>query len=134
MFCGDGEAGSIVSVSIIGSSMSGEASLVFEIKRGDTAPAITDTLKDSEGNVVDLTSAASLKFIMSDADGNEKVNASASFVSRSDGTVLYNWSAGDTDTVGGYRAEWQVTWSDGTVQTFPAGSYRRVKVYQDLGD
>lgn len=49
------------------------------------------------------------------------------------GRVSYNWQVGDTASSGLFIAEVEVTWSDGTVQTFPGGSYVAVVVLPDLG-
>ena len=35
------------------------------------------------------------------------------------GVVQYDWQAGDTDTVGTYYVEFEVTYSDASVETFP---------------
>ena len=108
-------------------------SSVFETVRGNRNPAVTATLKDSAGTVVNLTTANNVKFLMRLA-GNvtPKVNAAATIVAAASGTVSYAWGANDTDTVGVYEAEWLVTWGDGTTQTFPAGQPLTVKIRNSL--
>ena len=63
------------------------------------------TVRDCDGNIVDLTAYDSVKFIMAPvAGGTPKINAAASFIDKTAGTVTYNFIAGDVDTVGDYKA------------------------------
>ena len=48
-------------------------------------------------------------------------------------TVKYEWQPGDTDTEGFYDAEFEVTYSDGTVETFPNRGFITVIISPDLG-
>lgn len=86
------------------------------------------------GEAIDLTTASSVKFIMVPVSSSTpKVNAAATFASdRTTGGVSYSWGATDTDTVGLYKAEWEVTWADATKQTFPSDDYLYVVVVADL--
>lgn len=107
------------------------ATNAFYIKQNDTSPAYRVTLKDGNGDPVDVT-AATIRFHMMDADGTVKVDAAGSIVTAASGIVEYEWSAADTDTVGTYRAEFEVTYSDGTIGTFPNSSYNIVKIFDDI--
>lgn len=105
----------------------------FYIKQNDTVPSLRADLKDGDNAAIDLT-GASVKFIMRAIGGTTAViNASASIVSEAGGTVQYNWQSGDTDTVGSYQAEFEVTYSGGTVETFPNDGYIRIEILDDLG-
>jgi hypothetical protein len=42
------------------------------------------------------------------------------------------WQAADTTTPGLYNAEWEVTFTDGTVATFPNERYLLVEMKADL--
>jgi len=116
----------------------------FYIKSYDSAPPIRATLEDGLGNPVNLTDAAVL-FIMrhiSDPDSgwrpgpqlfakpanNDQVGAETT------GDVSYDWESGDTDIPGGYYAEWEVTFSDDTVETFPDANHVRVAIIEHLED
>ena len=91
----------------------------FYLKQNDTAPSIRATLKDGSGNVIDLTDAT-VRFHMKDLAGTVKIDASADVVSpATSGVVQYGWVAGDTDTTGSYYAEYEVTYVDSTVESFP---------------
>jgi hypothetical protein len=97
--------------------------------RRPTAPA---TLKRGS-NVVDLTTATQVMFKMRPVNGVDlKVNNAATVLTAASGTVEYRWASGDTDTAGEYLAEWEVTWSDGTTETFPTIDYDVVLITSDL--
>jgi hypothetical protein len=103
----------------------------FNLKQHDRKPSIAATLT-LDGVAVNLT-GASVKFIMSTAPGaTPKVNATATIVSAVNGQVRYDWLAINTDTAGLYDAEWEVTYSDTTKQTFPTTTYLVIDIYPDL--
>lgn len=106
--------------------------LPMRIKRNDTAPAFLATLRDGAGAAVDLTGATA-RFVMRDSEGATKVSAAATITAPAAGRVQYSWVAGDTDTVGTYAAEVEITFADATVQTFPSQGYQAVVVWEDLG-
>ena len=97
----------------------------FYIKQNDTAPAITATLYENSV-AVDLT-GATVKFHMGSI-----VDAAATVVSASEGKVKYQWQATDTATVGEYNAEFEVTFSDGTIETFPNDGFLRIIITSEV--
>lgn len=111
----------------------------FSVKSDDLLPVIMAQLTTDEDTpqVIDLTTATSVRFIMaSDLDGipgTVKVDAVASFGVKANGMVQYAWVLGDTDVPGRYLAEWEVVWSNGKPQTFPTRSYHTIEIGLDLG-
>lgn len=96
------------------------------VKQGDTAPGVRQTLLDGEGNPVNLTNAT-VEFHMRPMRGTIAVPISRTGVidqvgdgsDGSKGKVHVEWEDGDLDVPGGYVAEWQVTFQDTRVETFP---------------
>ena len=109
------------------------------IKRGDTAPFIRSTLLDYAGDPVDIAGAY-VTFIMRGIRGDVVVEAPASNdqvdlgQDGSKGYVSYEWLSGDTDTEGGYYAEWEVDFLSGERETFPNDGHITVAIVTDLGD
>lgn len=110
-------------------------SVTFFIKQHDRRPLLTVSCLDNAGMPVSLESASQVKFYMKSGE-SLKVSASATPDPDQDlnpGVVTYAWALGDTDTAGRYKAEFEVTWSDGTPQTFPTSDYLVVIIKADLG-
>lgn len=103
----------------------------FKLKRYDRLPPL-DVQLVSDIGPVDLSSAQSVKFLMRDVDKTIVVNSPMTVIDAPSGHVRYLWGSGDTDVIGSYKAEIQVIWSGGLPQTFPASSYFRVKIYEDI--
>ena len=107
----------------------------FTIRTGDTASTITDTLKDADGNAVDIQ-GATLTFTMTPITGGAaKVNTAAGTnlqvgtgTDGSKGKVSYAWQAADVNTDGFYLASWKVTFVDDSVQSFPNDGFILVHV------
>ena len=93
---------------------------------------------DAAGDVIDLTAASSVKFIMKSSDtGVVAVNAAATIVTAASGAVRYDWADGDTDLEGTYEAEFQalfVVSSEDVHQTSPVSDFITVTIYRDLAD
>lgn len=108
----------------------------FTIKRNDTKPLLTATLK-SDGVAVNLL-GATVKFIMKKAGAVEaKVNSAATVTDAAGGAVEYAWVATDTDKEGDYNGEFEVTDGAGKISTFPNGhdgiDYFTIEITEDLG-
>ena len=106
--------------------------MTFYIKENDTVPSIRAALQNGSGNAVDLIDA-SVRFHMRAIGGNAAaVDAAATIVNAAGGLVQYDWDAADTADVGSFQAEFEVTYSDGTVETFPSNGYIRVEIIDDI--
>ena len=104
----------------------------FYIKQNDTVPSLRAALKNGSGDAVDLTGATCQFHMRPIGSTTITVDASAQIVTEATGIVQYNWIAADTDTVGSYQAEFEVTYSDGTIETFPNNGYIRVEITDDI--
>jgi|TARA_R110000851_G_scaffold310830_2_gene470821 hypothetical protein len=106
--------------------------MAFNIKQNDTSPSLQATLKDAQLVPVILTSAT-VKLHMKSLDGVIKVNETMTITDGNGGVVQYDWQAGDTDTVGSYYVEFQVTFADASVETFPNDGNLAVSIVKELG-
>jgi hypothetical protein len=105
---------------------------VAVIKRRDTSPSIVATLTGGDEKPVDLT-RASVVLNMIRASGRLVIaRAPVTVVDAAGGVVRYDWASEDTDSRGEHRAEIEVTYSDGRVETFPAGGYLTIQIIEDL--
>jgi hypothetical protein len=105
--------------------------MAFTIKQNDTSPSLQATLKGSSGSAINL-SGASVSFHMKPLGGDIKVDSPMSVTDASEGVVRYDWGASDTDTVGTYFVEFEVTYSDNSVETFPNSGNLVVNVVRQL--
>ena len=106
--------------------------MTFYIKQNDTSPSMLATLQDANDVAVDLTSA-SVRFHLRPISSNTvKVDQAATIVTAVDGLVRYDWQAADTDTTGSYQAEFEVTYADASIETFPNDGYIRVEIISDI--
>jgi hypothetical protein len=106
--------------------------MTFYIKQNDTGPAMLAILQDANGNAINLTGASVRFHMRSVGGGNPVVDAAATVVTPISGIVRYNWAAADTDTVGTYQAEFEVTYADASIETFPNDGYIAVQIIDDI--
>jgi hypothetical protein len=66
--------------------------------------------------------------------GTNKINAAVTLTTPASGIITYEWAAGDTDTVGTYNGEFQITYTSGKMLTVPTVGYKSIEVIADLGD
>jgi hypothetical protein len=93
----------------------------WTLSQNDTWPPLRSTLKRLDtGAAVDLT-GATVKCTWKLPGGAVKVNKAASTIETpaTAGIVRYDPIATDTDTVAVYDQEWEVTFADLKVGTFP---------------
>ncbi len=103
----------------------------FFLKQNDTSPALRGTVKDGNGDPVDLT-GATVHFHMRDTSGNVVIDAPATIITPAEGVLEYVWATGDTEAAGIFKAEFEVTFSDGSVATYPNTGYIDVKITDDV--
>ena len=107
----------------------------FRLKRGDTSPAIKYQLVDDTGAPVDI-SGADVRFLVEDHETllvDDDRNGNVSVPDPTKGIVRYDWQPADTQGAGIFDAEWEVTYSDGTTETFPNTEDITVRIIQDIG-
>ena len=102
----------------------------FEMKSGDRKRAIKYKTSDYAASSAKFL-GASVQFRMMDPSGTVVVN-SAGVVLDDDGILGYAWGAGETDTVGSYRGEFVVTFTDGLEDTYPSFGFIPVRINQEV--
>jgi hypothetical protein len=89
----------------------------FQIVKGDLKPVLNVILQYEDGSAVNLT-GANVNFQMSQ-NGVQLLNKPCTIINATSGQVQYQWQAGDTNYLGLCPAQFLVTFSDGTTQSFP---------------
>lgn len=110
------------------------------LKQGDTQPPVIQTLYMGDGSVADLTDAVVLfkmRRMIGLVAGDSEIlvidaGEAESLGSPEDGIVKYEWADGDTDLAGGFEAEWEVTFENDEVLTFPNGGYLTIAITEQL--
>lgn len=106
--------------------------MAFFIKQNDTSPALQATLKDASGTAIDL-SGSTVRFHMRQVGATSaKVDAAATVSDADGGVIYYQWSASDTDTIGSFEAEFEVTFSGGEIESFPNNRFIQVEITDDI--
>lgn len=100
------------------------------IKQGDTRHAIRATLKTVNGVPVDLTNAR-VVFKMHSRYVGTFINREATY--ETDGRVRFVFENGETDKAGMYDGEFQVTYTDGRVETFPHSGKLQIYIETRIG-
>ena len=103
-------------------------------KRHDTDIVFTDT-PSIDGVTVPPASltGATLRFLLKADDPTVKPPIVHVATINPDGTFSYSPVAGDVDTATKYRQEWEVTFPNSKILTFPNNGYNVVKIIEDLG-
>lgn len=90
------------------------------------------TLQDANGDSVDITGAAVRFHMRRTGVATTTIDASATIVTAETGIVRYDWQSGDTASVGSYQVEFEVTYIDGAIETFPNKGYIAVEIGDDV--
>lgn len=104
----------------------------FVVKKDDTAPSIVTSLADDEGIDINITGATVRFHMVAYGSSTTKVDAAATIVNADRGVVQYTWGSSDTDTVGWYRGEFEVTYSSGEVEHFPNSRDLVIRVVDNI--
>jgi len=104
------------------------------IKRNDTSLLFTDTLL-TNGIAVDLTGASVIFLIKRKGDNTSAFSAAATITDAPSGQVEYGGPlpGGFPTAAGIYAHEWEVTFSDSSILTFPSDGNNTVIIDPDLG-
>jgi hypothetical protein len=103
-----------------------------KIKANDTRQQLTATL-ELDGSAVNLSGCTILCLLKLNESPFTAYSIAAEIVSAAAGTVKCLASTSGFPTVAGtYKQEWQVTFGDATVLTFPSNSYNELKILDDL--
>ena len=109
------------------------ATPTFFIKQNDDRPTLDVALQDDRGRPTDISSATVVFHMRNTADDSVKINGSSvTILSATRGEVRYTFTTSNTDTAGNFQAEFQVTFSGGTIETFPNDGYIDVIITDDV--
>lgn len=108
----------------------------FYAKTTDNFIPITVQLKEPDDSIIDPTvNVESIRFKMKrqgvDVFGL-KVNSTSVVPDGTLKQVTYFLLAADLDTVGGYDAEFQVTFTNGSMKTYPTNDYIKIQINKGL--
>lgn len=104
----------------------------FTIKQNDTRPNLDAQLLNADSLPIDLT-GCTVRFLMaSTSDGAVKINAVCAITDAVNGKVRYYWQYGDTAVFGDYKAEFEITFPDGSKQTVPNDGYLVISVVKEI--
>lgn len=103
----------------------------LKIKSGDTSLEFTDTLM-VDGVADDLTGSTVLFLMKKYRSPGTAYSFAATIVTAASGTVSYVPGVGFPTDVGSYKQEWQVTYSNGKILTFPTDGYNTIEIVEDL--
>ncbi|MER2047313.1 MAG: hypothetical protein ABTA23_03710 [Solibacillus sp.] len=104
--------------------------MLIAIKQGDTRHAVRATLKTLEGVPIDL-SGTTIIFKMSNRHVGTFIEREA--VYETDGKVHFIFQGGETENAGMYDAEFEVTYADGRIETFPHSGKIQVYIEKRIG-
>ena len=110
-----------------------------KVKRNDIGVTFTGTLTCT--NALDWTSAT-VRWLLKGKDSYEQVSGAGSFTgdygtgteaNSTTAGVSYTTVSGNLSESGKYWHEWEVTFANGAVITFPSDEWNTVQILDDLG-
>lgn len=108
---------------------------ILRLKKKDLQPYYYAQVKDAGGNAVDLTGASIVCTLKDVEAGTLKIDRKSTGINVSDaagGQFEYRWQSGDTDVVGKYFIEFEITPAAGGKFTVPVDSPAVVLITDSL--
>lgn len=98
--------------------------MTFTIGQNDTRPPLESQLQTNVGSPVNMNGVDNVRFRMENVETKELVvdsdiNDRVTITDAGAAIVEYQWQPSDTAQVGRYRAEWLVSYVDGSSESFP---------------
>jgi len=107
----------------------------FKITQGDSSPSLLTTLSDG-GVPVELSNVTNIRFIMEDKYErihiDDDLQGYVNIVDPSLGQVEYVFQQDDTKQIGTYKAEFEVTYNNGAVETFPTENKITIDIVEEI--
>ena len=104
----------------------------LKITVNDLQPKYFVQAKDAAGTVIDISGATIVCTMKEVTTGTIKINRQSTGITISDGTnglFNYAWQSGDTDTLGIYYIEFEITPTSGGKYTLPMPFEGRAEVH-----
>lgn len=109
--------------------------MTFTIVQNDTAPTLVSTLREDEVPI-DLSTASNITFYMENKYEEvviiDDISGDVGVIDATGGEVEYIFTNDQTSDIGTYQAEWQVEYSDGTIETFPSIGKITVEITEEI--
>lgn len=103
--------------------------MTFRITQGDSSPSLLATLGDGT-NPVELTNVTEVRFVMEDRYErvviDEGLQDSVNIIDDDSGEVEFVFDSTQTTDAGRYKAEFEVEYTSGAIETFPTGDRKIV--------
>lgn len=112
--------------------------MVFRIKKGDDGKTLRYQLKkntDGTTAAVNITGATVLMWLRKVGSTTPLIDGrdvTSGVTTAASGLGAVSFTSTDTATPGNYALELQVTYSGGTIETFPENGYVAVSITEDL--
>jgi len=113
----------------------------IKVRQNDTKPFISAVLVSNPDGIPHNLTGTTVVFSMAATIGStsQKIKEKAVIIMNALlGQVRYVWGIGDTDTVGTYYGEFEVTFADGSILTFPerdedgTGGYIEIEIFTEI--
>lgn len=102
-------------------------------KESDTHRQWQYTLRDEDGNAIDVSGAVGVELYMRAPDGTLAVDGqAATIVDGANGVVGYTFSSSELAQTGGHEAEWAIEHSTGVYEVVPYADNLTVFVADDV--